>query len=105
MGNPELLVSLFYLVNAPEELPLQDQGLYVAGVLLKALFDLSKGQLLVAGPDIGQCPEVDELDIVILNQVQGIVAVPFLDQREALHEVELVELLFPLSHGCRVLET
>jgi len=44
--------------------------------------------------------QVDKLDIIgidLRHQVQGIVAIAFLDQSEPLHEVELPKLELPLG--------
>ena len=99
MSLPEHLVALFNLVDTPEQLALKDENLDVVRVLLAGDFELGKGEIFVGGPDISQCFQVDELDILSLDrrdQVKRIVTVALFDQGQPLHEIQLVHSCLPI---------
>ena len=98
VGSPEALVTLFDLIDTPEQLSFQNQHFNVRRVFAQTVFNLLEGEVLVASSNVCKGFQVGKLDVFAIdggNQIERIVAVTFLNQSQTLHEVELVHLEQP----------
>ena len=90
MGLPEHLITLFDLVDTPEQLAFEDEHLNVVWVFLASDFELSKSKVLIRSSNVGEGFQVDELDIFSFDcgyQVERIVTVTLFDKSQSLHEI------------------